>query len=253
MYEKVLTKLGLKTTEINAYVNLLSLGTQPASVLARHMNVPRTTMRVYLERLKNLGFVRMNWKNKIQYFTPEKPDQVIQNLEHKRESYVEKVNKNLNAFSAIMPELSTITTKDHNLPKVTFFEGSSEIKRMYQDSLTSESEIMCISSVEDLWDLFGKKYDDWYVTKRVKNNIPVRYVAKNTAAEKKERTKDKKFLRKSKLISEKLFTFSNEINIYDGKVSIITLKEEKIGVLIESKEIYHSMKAIFEILWLSGR
>lgn len=50
-----------------------------------------------------------------------------------------------------------------------------------------------------------------------------------------------------------MFNISNEINIYDNKVSIITLKEGKIGVLIESKEIYESMKTIFEILWMVGK
>ena len=56
-----------------------------------------------------------------------------------------------------------------------------------------------------------------------------------------------------RLVNPGEFSFANEINIYDGKVSIITLKNEKIGLLIQSQEIYHSMKVIFELLWKMGK
>jgi sugar-specific transcriptional regulator TrmB len=239
MYKSVLENLGWSAEEVDVYVTLLQLGTQPASVIARHLNKKRTTIRVYLEHLTEQGFVHFHWKERAQYFTAEKPEVALDSLEHKKMRLLQRVDKNIRAFAAILPELTALVREDIN-------------KRMYIDSLTSKTEILCLSSIEDLFDLFGKEYDSWYVKKRIKQKIPLRYIAKDTPIERKETKKDKKYLRQSRHIPAKLFDISNEINMYDGKVSIITLKNEKIGVLIQSQEIYHSMKVIFEVLWKSA-
>lgn len=253
MYAEVLKNLGWSSEEVDVYIALLRLGTQPASVIARTLGKKRTTVRVYLEHLTKEGFLRFHWKGRTQYFTAEKPEQALDSLKYNKNKLIQQVDKNIRAFSAVLPELTSIVRHDVNIPKVTYYEGIHDLKRMYVDSLTSKTEILCLSSVEDLWYLFGKQYDQWYVKKRIKRKIPVRYIAKDTLFEKQETKKDKKYLRQSRHLPAKLFDISNEINIYDGKVSIITLKNEKIGVLIQSQEIYHSMKVMFEALWKTAR
>lgn len=252
MYENVLKNLGWSREEIDVYVSLLKLGTQPASIVARQLDKKRTTVRVYLENLAKEGFVRFYWKGKTQYFTAEKPDEALAALRHNKTKVVEQWDEHIRSFSAVLPELTSIVRQDVNVPKITYYEGIHDLKRMYVDTLSSKTEILCLSSMEDLWDLFGKKYDQWYVKKRVNYGISVRYLAKDTTIERQEARKDKKYLRQSRHLPVKSFDISNEINIYDGKVSIITLKNEKIGVLIQSKEIYHSMKVMFEALWKTG-
>lgn len=250
MFQNTLAQIGLKPPEIETYTTLLKLGGQPASVIAKKLKVPRTTMRVYLEHLNKKGFVKVSWKGRVQIFNPEKPKQVLENLKQQKIESIEDMDQNMRAFSAVMPELSSLVGESRFLPKVTFYEGTNQLKQMYKDSLTSKTEILCLSSIEDLWDLFGKEYDAWYVKKRAKNQIPLRYIAHDSPAEREEIKKNKGHLRESKLLPKGLMDFSNEINIYDNKVSIITLKTEKIGLLIESKEIYQSMKSIFEALWM---
>lgn len=252
MYENVLKNLGWSSEEIAVYVSLLRLGTQPASVIARQLDKKRTTVRVYLENLARGGFIRFYWKGKTQYFTAEKPEEVLESLRYNKAKVVQDWDENIRSFSAVLPELTSIGRQDLNIPKITYYEGIQDLKRMYIDTLTSETEILCLSSVDDLWDLFGEKYDQWYVKKRIKHNIFVRYLAKDTPLERSEQKKDKKYLRQSRHFPAKLFDISNEINIYDGKVSIIALKNERMGVLIQSKEIYHSMKVMFEALWKSA-
>lgn len=253
MYQGVLKNLGWSEDEIEVYTALLQLGTQPASTLARHLKKKRTTVRVHLENLIKLGFVQFYWKGRTQYFTAEKPEAALDSLQHNKTKVLQELDKDISAFAAVLPELTSLVSEDLNIPKVTYYEGTNDLKRMYVDSLTSKTEILCFSSAEDLFDLFGKEYDTWYVKKRIKQKIPLRYLAKDTPLERKEAKKDKKFLRLSRHIPAALFDISNEMNIYDGKVSIITLKNEKIGVLIQSREIYHSMKVMFELLWKTAR
>lgn len=249
MYQNVLKNLGCSPEEVDVYTTLLRLGTQPASVIAHNIDKKRTTTRVYLENLAKEGFVRFHWKSRTQYFTAQKPEELLETLHHNKIKMTERWDENIRAFSAILPELSSIVRQDLNIPKVTYYEGIYDLRRMYIDTLKSKTEILCLSSIEDLWDLFGKQYDQWYVKRRIKSGIYLRYIAKNTLIERLEAQKDQKYLRKSRHLPAKLFDISNEINIYDGRVSIITLKNERIGVLIESKEIYNSMKVMFEILW----
>ena len=60
---------------------------------------------------------------------------------------------------------------------------------------------------------------------------------------------NKKFHREIRVINKNQFDFTNEINIYDDKVAIISLKDELIGMIIESIEIANSQRAIFDMCW----
>ncbi|MEK9133124.1 MAG: helix-turn-helix domain-containing protein [Patescibacteria group bacterium] len=252
-YENALKNLGFSSDEADVYKGLLQLGTQPASIIARHLGKKRTTVRVYLEHLVKEGFARFHWKGSTQYFTAEKPEEALESLHQNKARMVKEFNQNIRAFSAAIPELTSITRQDVPLPKITFYEGAQNLKKMYLNILTSKTEVLALSSIEDLLDLFGKQYDKWFVKKRAQKRIPLRYIAKESPVEKQEEKKDPKFLRKSRHFPAGSFDISNEINIYDGKVSIITLKNEKIGLLIQSDEIYRSMKILFELLWKTAR
>lgn len=253
MINQTLKQIGLSDDEVDTYLCLLKLGAQPASTIARSNNKKRTTVRGHLEKLKKIGLARMYWKGKTQYFVPEKLENCILNLKAKKTIQLQEWDKNIKSFKEIIPELLNFVRPEPIIPKITYYEGIEDLKNMYKDSLSSKTEILCLSSIDDLIELFGLKYDTWYVKKRVKNKIPLRYIAKSSKSEIEETKKDKDLLRKSKHISNKIFDISNEINIYDGKVSIITLKNEKIGVIIQSKEIYNTMKIIFETLWQQAK
>lgn len=252
-YENVLKNLGFSSDEAEVYKGLLQLGTQPASIVARHLGKKRTTVRVYLEHLVKEGFARFHWKGGAQYFTAEKPEEALESLRQNKIKMMKEFDANIGAFSAVIPELASLTRQNVPLPKISFYEGAQNLKKMYLDILTSKTEVLCLSSIEDLLDLFGKQYDQWFVRKRAKKRIPLRYIAKASSAEKLESKKDSKYLRRSRHFSSISFDISNEINIYDGKVSIITLKNERIGLLIQSDEIYRSMKILFELLWKTAR
>ena len=62
---------------------------------------------------------------------------------------------------------------------------------------------------------------------------------------------NKEELRESILLPEKEFPISNEINIYQNKVAILSFGDEKIGIIIESQQIADTQRAIFNLLWKS--
>ena len=63
---------------------------------------------------------------------------------------------------------------------------------------------------------------------------------------------DKKNLREIRLVSVKDFPITNEINIYDNKVAIVSFSEDEaelFGVIIESKEVAETQQQIFKMAW----
>ena len=54
-------------------------------------------------------------------------------------------------------------------------------------------------------------------------------------------------------INAEQFPFENEIAIYENKLAIMSLsRDEKIGLLIESKTISDTMKAVFNLAWIGA-
>jgi len=49
-------------------------------------------------------------------------------------------------------------------------------------------------------------------------------------------------------VPAKKYNFSPEIQFYDNKI-VITSWKEKLGIIIESEEIYQAMTVVFELAW----
>ena len=92
-----------------------------------------------------------------------------------------------------------------------------------------------------------------YVKRRVEKNINLRGIYQDTPELKKYLGSDTAQLRLFKLADSKFFTLKNEINIYADKMIILTYSPEPFGVLIESKEIADTQRAIFEMAWRGAK
>ncbi len=63
--------------------------------------------------------------------------------------------------------------------------------------------------------------------------------------------RDKEELRQCRLIDIEKFPFKNQINIFGNKIMIASYRDQ-MGVIIESKEIADTQRAIFELAWLGA-
>jgi hypothetical protein len=87
------------------------------------------------------------------------------------------------------------------------------------------------------------------VAKRAKKKIYLRGVSPLDEAGLKVKSENRKYFRNIRLVPRNKYNFSNEINIYDNKVSIISFKEGLIGMIIESTEIADTQRTIFKMIW----
>jgi len=242
MLVKELEKLGLNKKEASLYVALLELGESNLQGIADKANLKRTTIYDVLSSLKEKGLVSATKKGKRIYYYAENPKTIGIIFKEK-----------LNRFNNVLPELLSISNLIDKKPKIQFFEGTEGIKNIFRDTLEyDKSELLSWTSPEAI-----EYFDiDWlwneYVPQRLKRKIWTRSFAPNVKEMKHVQGYDKKHLRNMKLvdIDNGLF-FEVEINLYGGnKVGIMSFRE-KFGLIIESKKIHNTLKAIFELQWKS--
>lgn len=232
----ILKGLGLTEKESKVYLACTEIGTAVVSEIASKAKINRVTAYDILDKLKNKGLVSHYTKKKTKYFNCTNP-----------ESLLELFEKRTNDLRVSIPKFKRLTG-EINHPRVRYFEGLEGIKAIYADSLSSKTEILNFSNSEEIRKQWSN-YDKEYVEKRAKKKIFLKGICPKDKEGEKVHSQDKKYHREFRLIPSDQFDFTNEINIYDDKVSIISFKDELIGMIIESHEIANSQRAIFNMCW----
>lgn len=239
---QTLKEIGLNANEANTYIALLSVGSNPASVVAKRAGINRCTCYPILERLMKKGFINSYIKDNITYYTAVEPKYLLQQLKSKRFELEDRINNLGNCIATFELLKKEISGK----PKVVFFEGVAGVQNIMEDTLNTKGVIRAYASLKELTNLLPDYFPSYY-RRRASKGIFVKsiYPADETSLE--HRLRDKEELRKSRLVPKE-FDFHLDFLIYDDKVAITSLVE-KFGVLIESREMAESHKKIFDFIW----
>lgn len=235
--QNVLTNIGLTPKESKVYLAALELGPSPASDIALRSKLNRVTTYDILEKLIQRKYMSSVTKDRVTYFTATEPDVIRQDI---RQKYLD--------FKEILPDLRRLHGSTF-IPRIRYYEGIAGVKKVYADTLTAKTEILNYAdskSIREHW----PTYDKDYVDERVKHRIYLRGIAPLDELGKKVAADNEKKHREIRLVKAGPYAFSNEINIYDDKVSIVSFgKKEVVGMIIESPEIANTQRAIFMMAW----
>ncbi|MBI5152412.1 hypothetical protein HZA39_02665 [Candidatus Peregrinibacteria bacterium] len=231
-----LAHIGLTDKEARVYLACLETGSNIVSKIAKLSGLNRVTTYDILEKLKEKGFVSFLTKQKIKYFSAADPEIIFAETQRKTEG-----------LRSIVPDLKRLKGETPH-PRIQYFEGVEGIKTIYADTLLSKTEILNYANSQAIRD-FWPDYDKEYVEKRAKKKIFLRGIAPDDEHGRAVHAEDKKSYREIRLVPAEKFDFTNEINIYDDKVAIASFTGELIGMIIESKEIANTQRAIFKMAW----
>lgn len=245
MLEKFLQTMGLSDKEAQVYLSMLSIGTNPASVIARHSGLSRTTVYSLLETLVKKQFVTQFEKKNVAYFSPERPEKMITLLDKD----LRQLNSQRKECKNLMPEFRALIGEHGNMPKVRYFEGVEGIKAIYEDHLHSGQEKLAYSSAPSIADPRLREWIDGYIKKRIEAKISVRAIFQDTEAGQARAKEDAKKLTQSRLVPKDLFPFKSEISLYGSKMAMMSFGEHYHGVIIESADIVDTQRSIFELAW----
>lgn len=128
---QLLLKIGLTEKEAQAYLVCLKVGTNPASVIARHSELNRCTTYSVLESLIKKGLMYQIKKDTIRYFTAVEPRQLMMYLEEKQRD----ISFYKNEISMRIAEFDSLRHPNQILPTIKPYSGKTSIKRLYNESL----------------------------------------------------------------------------------------------------------------------
>ncbi len=237
--QHILTAVGLDERSAQLYLMGLQIGSAPASEYADRTKLNRITAYNSLESLVHRGLFTVEKKVSGKCYSPVAPEYLAI-----------EANKSVAALQGALPELRSLQGAEHRKPHVRFFEGWEGVRRVYEDTLTAQTELLNFANsalVRSEW----PAYDEEYVAERVRRGLHLRGIAPDDAAGRLVHGQDKNRLREIRLVPAKDFDFGNEINIYDHKVAICSFgsSQEIFGVIIESKEVAETQRQIFEMAW----
>jgi hypothetical protein len=153
------------------------------------------------------------------------------------------------AFDGIAGKMISDFNLRSGKPGVRFFEGLTGIREVLEDSLTAHEIIYSYADLESIEKYIGSINRD-YVKSREKLNIQKKGIVLDTPFAREFLKNYKPGITETRTISTDAEPFHTVMQIYDGKVSYITLSEQNIiGVIVQDPRIYAMHKYLFEYTW----
>ena len=239
---KKLIDFGLSEKEAKVYLALLELGPSSVTEIARRARVTRTNAYHLLSALLTYGLVSSNESESKVIFSPEPPDRFLLLMKEK----MNEAERQYKEAENLMPEMRSVFHDPEKKVKVRYYEGVEGIITAYEDTLTAKDKIFGYASVEYQHSFFPGYFPEYY-ERRTGKGIHVECFLAESDDSGRVKEQDKKHLRTTKILPKK-FAISPEINIYDDKLAILSLKE-KFGVIIESKEVTGAFKKMFQLAY----
>ena len=235
---KDLIGFGFNDRESAVYLSLLELGVSPMSRVVKKSGIKRTTLYDVLESLKKKGFVSVTKRKGGAFYMPEDP-RIIG----------EKIKEQERLFTKLLPEILSITNTHQKKPRIRFFEGAGGLKEIYKDSLKYEDQELLAWIPEEL-ELFDQRFlDDLYLVERLHKKIWMRVIAPDEPFIREYKSRDEQALCTTKVIPDEAFKLDVQIMLYgENSVGILSFSDE-VGLIVESKTIYKTLKSIFEWQW----
>src|SRR3989339_1402370 len=248
MLQKFLLKIGLSEKEVKVYLASLHLGSQPISVIAKSTGLNRTTLYDIFGSLIKKGLASKIDRGVATYFQVLDPNNLMNYLDREKNEFVRKIEKEKLEILKIIPALKSLENPMSTKPKVKFFEGEKGMRQVYEDTLTSSESIRAYANVEEMHKGLPNFFPEYY-KRRKEAGIFSYAICPDNKLSKERKKYDKKEMREIRFIPKEKYSFSPELNVYDDKVMIASW-QEKMALLITSKEIADLHKKMFDLLWI---
>jgi sugar-specific transcriptional regulator TrmB len=237
-----LREVGLTANEAKIYISLLSIGTNPASIVAKNAKINRSACYTTLINLAQKGFAERTIKENTTYFTAIDPYFLLTQLKNKHEELEHQI-KNLNGT---LEKFQQIKNTYFKKPKVVFFEGEKGVKNIMESTLMTKDIIRAYACLDGLTHMLPNYFPDYY-KRRTAKGIKVKAIYPASILSYLHKLNDNKELRESKLIPSE-YNFHFDFLIFDSTVAITSIKEN-FGLIINSEDLADAQKKIFDLIW----
>jgi len=245
-YLSPLSQAGLTYAQSEVYGILLKNGPLKAGKVHGKTDLKRGLVYKVLDELAAIGLVKKNESaGKVAIFEPEHPAK-LKDLAEKQEEKAKTAQLVLDGvLGQMISDFNLISGK----PAVSFYEGLDGIKKVLEDSLSSRTEIYSYTDIQAIT-TYINEINNNYVAKREKLNIKKKGLFLDSPKTRQLLSNYHTGVTESKIIPYPAIPLDTVMQIYDSKISYITLSPERmIGVIIQDKLIYNMHKYLFEYAW----
>jgi sugar-specific transcriptional regulator TrmB len=242
-----LKQLDLSEIEAKLYLNLLKNGPTSVRDLALTIEIKRTTAYFYIDQLVDKGLVMKQVRGSKKLVAANPPE----TLEHLVEKKVTSANIVEQSFPAI---LKTLT---ENLPQhsasvdaeIKYYKGKNGVRKIYEDALRSK-EIRAYVNLSELEEVFPENFKLFDIALKENHDFKMYEIVEDSplSRERIERSKQNgQFL--YKIMPKGMELTPQDILIYEGKVSIISLKGDIHGIVLRNTDFYNNFRTLFDLNW----
>ena len=248
MLQEKLCQIGFTENESKVYLELLRIGAQPASTVAKYTGLNRTTVYSVLKALSYKGLVSSYTSKKVKYYVAADPNGLI--------GYVDRKCKTFDYYRTellgLVPQFRALGVDgSFARPVVNFYDGREGVRRLIYESLRSNEPFMAYLSIHKLICREPSEFLIEYRNFRIKQlKLPLKVLVIDTPEVREYLSFERG--------AEVLFVdgeaggalFEKEFTIFEDKVMIFSLDPgAEYGVVIESRAIAQMQKMVFEITW----
>lgn len=230
---------GISEKAAGIYLALLGRRKMTVSEIARESNTKRATCYEHIDTLLGRDFVLRIPVGKRMYYAAVDPRRLLADFKKKAAQFEEK-----------LPEMLEIHDKAIQKPKVSFYEGKRELRRIYDDLFNTVGEVHSIFPPGAFFENFTEAdYDEFdkalssHTLKSKDLFVDDRYLSKIRNIREKNGSGNKK--------DKKLpdwFTSNVDVLIYSEKVALISLRDLS-AIVIENKDIADLFRNMHSGLW----
>ena len=255
MIEKQLMEIGFSQKEASAYIALLKLGIQPASIIAKEIGAPRSTGQFILDTLVKKQIVNKVSRNKILYYSAERPENLITLIELEKNNYLCDLENKKQKIELLIPELMQIGKKDLIQTKVRYYEGIDGLSKSYIDFINEIPENEEIYNY--VWPAPKEYVEIRNIIKefsclRSKKNITCKTISPLCEAAIELKIEDHLYKRNTLISLEQLsHNIGSEILFYKDRIFSMSYSKQSnlTANIIINKDIALMEGAIFKIAW----
>jgi sugar-specific transcriptional regulator TrmB len=245
----ILKNIGLTDGEVNVYQTLLEGGELSAGELIKKTALKRGDCynKIYDLKAKQLIEESNNQGKKL--FKLGHPVKIEEFID-KRYREIAEIKKEV---SALIPGVISTYNLSYHKPGVSYFEGEEGFKQITEDSLSASGEIYSYVDVEAVEKYVGE-LNKKYVKKREQLGTMKKIIVTDTEYNRLFFKKMGTNVTEVRYIDYKLPPFSAVMQIYDNKISYLTLKPKSmVGIIIEDEMIASMQKGLFEYNWFVSK
>lgn len=237
MIKEKLQQLGLNTSEIVVYLDLLENGLSSPPLISRRTNITRTNCYNVLGELVNRDLIVEQVVEGRKAYLPRDPEALLLGLERKKEIVTD-----------LLPQLRGLYTTHKNKPKIKFYDGLGQMEQIFLASLNAKT-IYGFVSMGKLFHV--KQFGPSYMT--ALRDLKIEFL--NLAPLPTEGTPDKRpeygldDNYKERYLPNGFTPFPTETLIWGDNIAMLNMEDPAFGTVITNKAITDTFRSMHAAMW----